>query len=188
MKATQKEQPVIKTARLILRPFRITDAVAVQKLAGEFEIADTTANIPHPYYIDHARDWIKTHRESYESERLGVFAITKVESEELIGAVGLMINRGHDSAELGYWVGKPFWNQGYCTEASRALLRWGFEELNLNRIQARHFVRNPSSGRVMEKLGMKKEGILRQFFKKWGRFEDTALYSILRFEYFSEND
>ena len=85
-------------------------------------------------------------------------------------------------AEIGYWIGKPYWSQGYCTEAAREVVRYGFEVLNLNRIQARHMTKNPASGRVMEKVGMKYEGRLRQSLLRWDQFEDVAIYSILRDE------
>ena len=83
-------------------------------------------------------------------------------------------------AELGYWIGKPYWGQGYCTEAARATLDFGFEQLGLNRIFAHHFARNPASGRVMQKIGMTREGRLRQHVKKWDAFEDLELYGILK--------
>ena len=98
----------------------------------------------------------------------------------LIGAVGLRLELDDRRAELGYWIGKPYWNQGYCTEAARAAIQFGFEQLELNRIFANHFVRNPASGRVMQKLGMVYEGRLRQHVKKWDAFEDLELYGILK--------
>ena len=77
----------------------------------------------------------------------------------------------------------PYWKQGYCTEAARAVLRYGFETRGLNRIGARHLARNPASGRVMQKLGMHYEGTRRQHVLKWGVFEDIVLYAILKSEY-----
>ena len=84
---------------------------------------------------------------------------------------------------MGYWVGVPFWGQGICTEAARALLGFGFGDLNLNKIHAHHFTRNPASGRVLQKLGMKYEGQLRQHVLKSDRFEDLFSYGILRSEF-----
>ena len=81
--------------------------------------------------------------------------------------------------EIGYWVGLPYWNRGYATEASAALLDFGFDVLGLNRILARHITRNPASGRVMQKVGMEFEGISRQHFLARGQFEDVACYAIL---------
>ncbi|KKL20477.1 hypothetical protein LCGC14_2455040, partial [marine sediment metagenome] len=83
-------------------------------------------------------------------------------------------------AELGYWVGKPYWDQGFCTEAAYAVLRYAFREMGLVRVHAAHLWRNPSSGRVMQKIGMQHEGRRRQHTKKWDVLEDLELYGILR--------
>ena len=85
--------------------------------------------------------------------------------------------------ELGYWLGVPFWNQGYCTEAALAVVQYGFEVLRLHRIYASHMIRNPASGRIMQKIGMTYEGCQRQHVQKWGVFEDLATYGILQSEY-----
>jgi len=83
-------------------------------------------------------------------------------------------------AELGFWVAGQAWDKGYATEAARRIVRHDFEELKLNRVYAHHMVRNPASGKVLEKLGMRREGLLRQRVRKWGGFEDVALLAILR--------
>jgi len=106
-------QPTLETKRLILRPFRLNDAPAVQELAGERDIADTTMNIPHPYEDGMAEDWIGGHEPGYEDEKIATFAIVLRDCAELVGAIGLQIDRGLNKAELGYWIGKPFWNLGY---------------------------------------------------------------------------
>ena len=85
----------------------------------------------------------------------------------------------HRRAELGYWVARPFWNQGYASEGARALVRFGFAELGLHRVSAHHYSRNPASGKVMQKIGMRFEGLLRQHVFKWGVFEDIEMYGIL---------
>jgi RimJ/RimL family protein N-acetyltransferase len=176
------QQPTLHTERLVLRPFALTDAPEVQRLAGDKAVASTTLNIPHPYENGIAEEWIGTHREGFEQGEMAAFAVV-LRNGTLVGAIGLHISQRHERAELGYWIGRPYWNQGYCTEAARALLRYGFETLGLNRIQARHFVRNPASGRVMIKVGMRCEGTMRQDVKKWDVFEDTRLYAILKSEY-----
>lgn len=173
-------QPSLETKRLTLRPFRLTDAHAVQELAGERDIADTTMNIPHPYEDGMAEEWIKDHESGYEDGKIATFAIVLRDDADLVGAIGLQIDQGLSKAELGYWIGKPFWNLGYATEATIAILGFGFDELRLNRIQAGHLARNPSSGRVMEKAGMILEGLARQATIKWGQYEDLVLYGILR--------
>ena len=173
-------QPSIETERLILRPFRLGDAAVVKKLAGEREIADTTMNIPHPYEDGMAEAWIEGHEPGYNDGTEVVYAVALKERSELVGAAGFRIDRDLNKAELGYWIGKPFWNRGYATEATLAILAFGFETLQLNRIQAKHFARNPSSGKVMQKAGMVLEGTARQNAMKWGVYEDLVSYGILR--------
>ena len=175
-----KKQSVLYTKRLVLRPFDLIDAKEVQRLAGDRAIADTTLEIPHPYEDGMAEQWISTHREKFEEGSTAVFAIALRESNKLIGAIGLEIVRRFERAELGYWIGKPYWRNGYCTEAARALLEYGFTALNLNRIHAYHFRRNPASGKVLQKLDMMHEGYARQHVKKWDVFEDIELYGMLK--------
>ena len=165
-------QPTLPTARLILRPFEAADAAVVRELAGKREIADTTLNIPHPYADGVAEAWIATHARAFDDGSLAVFGIVPRESGRLAGAIGLKIERQLNLGELGYWVGKPFWNRGYATEATIEIIRYGFTNLDLNRIGASHFARNPASGRVMEKAGMRHEGTARQSVIKWGAYED----------------
>ena len=173
-------QPSIETARLTLRPFGLSDASAVQELAGERAIADTTMNIPHPYEDGMAEEWIDSHEPGYKDGKVATFAIVLSDDAKVIGAIGLTINRGLNKAELGYWIGKPYWNLGYATEATNAILTFGFDDLRLNRIHAAHLARNPSSGRVMEKARMLLEGKARQDVIKWGEYEDLVSYGILR--------
>jgi ribosomal-protein-alanine N-acetyltransferase len=175
--------PTLHSARLKLRPFTLEDAPTVQELAGVWEIAETTANIPHPYEEGMAEEWIGTHQEAFDRGESVTLAITRETGGALIGAIGLSIRKAHRRAELGYWIGKPYWNQGYCTEAAREMLRYAFEALDLKRVQARHMTRNPASGRVMQKIGMQYEGTLRQSIFRWGQFEDIAMYAILEDEY-----
>ena len=177
-----QERPTLETVRLVLRPFTVADAPDVQRLAGEREVASTTLNIPHPYEAGMAEQWINTHHEVYESGEGVNFALVRRADHALIGAIGLRLQPPQARAELGYWIGIPFWRQGYCTEAAQAVVRYGFEVLSLHRIYATHMTRNPASGRVMQKLGMTYEGCARQHVQKWGVFEDLAMYGILRSE------
>ncbi len=110
------------------------------------------------------------------------YAITLKGSEELIGAISLMINKVHKKAELAYWIGVDYWGNGYCSEASKTLIKYGFDELNLNRIFALSMDSNVGSYKVMEKIGMKYEGIRRQDIIKNGVSKDLVSYSILKNE------
>ena len=174
------QRPMLETDRLILRPFAASDAPDVMRLAGDFAIADTTLTIPHPYGDGLAEIWIASHQSQFDQGRLINFALTLRESGALVGSMNLVIKAEHLRAELGYWVGKPFWKQGYCTEAARTVVRYGFEALGLNRIYACHLRRNPASGRVLQKLGMVSEGCQREAVVKWNRFEDLEYYGLLR--------
>jgi len=129
-----------------------------------------------------AEKWISTHQQEFEAGESTNCAIILKSAQMLIGAIGLNMNLRFNRAELGYWVAKEYWNQGYCTEASGAMLEYGFHTLNLHKITATHIKRNPSSGKVMEKIGMKKEGILQEHVTKWDKYEDLVIYGILRKE------
>lgn len=131
----------------------MADAADVQRLAGDPRVSATALDLPHPFEDGMAEAWIGTHSEQFESGALAAFAITSRESGALYGAAGLMIDPAHRRAELGYWLGADFWGSGFATEAARAVVRYGFEDLRLNRIHANHLVRNPGSGRVLEKVG-----------------------------------
>jgi len=178
-----KKRPTLETQRLILRPFELSDAPRVQLLAGDRAVAATTKTIPHPYEDGVAEKWIGSHQERFDDRKEAVLAITLKARGELIGAMGLTLNLEQERAELGYWIGKPYWNRGYCTEAASAVLRYAFTDLRLNRLHAHHFSINPASGRVMQKIGMRHEGHLRQHVKKWGEFLDVETYGILHSEF-----
>jgi len=171
--------PTLSTARLVLRSFRLSDGPDVRRLAGERAVAETTLVIPHPYPEGAAEQWIATHAAELDAGRQAHFAITSAGDGALVGAIGLMLSREHARAELGYWVGVPFWGRGYATEAARAAVGFGFGTLALHRIQARHFTFNPASGRVLQKVGMTCEGVARQAVRKWDRFEDLVTWAIL---------
>ena len=151
----------------------------VQRLAGDSAIADTTSNVPHPYEDGLAERWIQSHAPKYESGELATFAVIRNSDEVLIGTVGLTLTKQFRRGELGYWVGTPFWNQGYCTEAAESIIRFAFSTLNLHKIEAYHLASNPASGRVLQKLGMTKEGLLRDHASRSGQFEDLVVYGLL---------
>jgi RimJ/RimL family protein N-acetyltransferase len=175
-------QPILTTDRLILRPFSLSDAGAVQELAGAYEVALNTS-IPHPYPDGGAALWIGSHQAHFDQGEGVHFAVTRRRGEQLIGAMGLTLAPDHRRAELGYWIGVPFWGQGFATEAGRAVVAYGFRELGLLRIMATHYARNPASGRVMQKLGMTREGCLRRHVLRWDEPQDLVLYGILREEW-----
>jgi [ribosomal protein S5]-alanine N-acetyltransferase len=174
--------PTIETERLILRPFQMSDAARVKELAGAYEIYRPTLNIPHPYEDGMAEKWIASHASRfYEGEGLGL-AVTLKENGLLIGAIGLGASPKHQRAEIGYWIGVPYWGSGYCTEAAIAVIKYGFEALKLHKITCSHMEWNTASGRVMQKAGMSKEGVLTDHVVKDGEHHTMVLYGILNGE------
>jgi RimJ/RimL family protein N-acetyltransferase len=174
------ELPVLATPRLRLRPFTAADAPAVEQLAGAREVADTTARIPHPYPAGAAAEWIATHAEAWTAHRELALAVTLAEDGALVGSIGLVFSPEHEKAELGYWIGLPFWGKGFASEAAGALVEFAFTRLGLNRVEAHHMARNPASGRVLLKAGLRREGVSPAAMKKNGRFEDVVFYGALR--------
>lgn len=173
----------LETDRLILRSLLIEDSEQIEKLASDYEVAKTTLTIPHPYPKGSAKEFISSITKAEEEGKIVIFAIIKKDDFSLVGIINLNLQKSYDRAELAYWVGKPFWGKGYGTEAARALIQFGFQELNLNKIFAASFTNNPGSWRIMEKIGLKHEGILRQHVKKWDEYVDLTYYGLLREEY-----
>ncbi len=174
-------QPVLRTSNLVLRPFNTQgDPEMVQQILQCREIAANTRTIPHPYPEGAALKWIETHAETWQHGKGVVYAICQSGNPEIpVGAVGLLVDEAHEHAELGYWIAESAWGQGICTEAAARMLDFGFHHMGLHRIHAHHLGRNPASGRVMEKIGMQREGTLRHHVKKWGVFEDAICYGVL---------
>ena len=173
----------IRTGRLLLRPLELSDAADIQRLAGDRDVASTTRDIPYPYEDGTAETWINSCWGKTTAGELAIFAITLQTDGSFLGAIGLGRDANGAEAELSYWVGKPFWNQGYATEAVKAMIHHGLIELKLDRVYAAHFTRNPASGRVMQKAGMLHEGFLKRHTEKWGQLEDLELYWVTREEF-----
>jgi RimJ/RimL family protein N-acetyltransferase len=169
----------LQTERLTLRTSALSDIPALLPLKGAREVAATTLRIPHPYTESDARDFIARTQEGLLSGSALLLAIVLRERDMLCGGVGLRIEADHRRAELGYWIGVPYWGNGYATEAAKAVLKYGFGTLELHRIFASHFADNPASARVLQKIGMRHEGRLRAHVLKWGEFLDLEMYGML---------
>lgn len=174
--------PTLTTARLVLRPYAPEDAAAVHGHLQDREVASTTAMIPHPYPEGAAETWIATHAARHEAGEAAVLAITLRGDGTLVGSIELRVEPAHRRGELGYWIGRAHWGRGYATEAADALLRWGMRTLGLHRVHAAHMSRNPASGAVLRKIGMRHEGTLRGHVQKWGVMEDLEVWGVLEDE------
>jgi [ribosomal protein S5]-alanine N-acetyltransferase len=176
---TKKTILTLRTERLLLRPLKRSDIPALLPLIGEREVAAQTLRIPHPYSEADALAMLKRLR----AETAHWFGIFLGPEKQLCGGCGLTVDPDHDRAEIGYWIGIPFWGQGIASEATRELMRYGFEDLKLHRIYATCYPGNAASLRILEKLGMKHEGRSRHHIKKWNEYRDSENYGILADEW-----
>ncbi|EOK5722061.1 GNAT family N-acetyltransferase [Vibrio vulnificus] len=166
-------QQVIESERLILRPFSLSDAKRVSELAGDKQISEMTANIPYPYSISDAENWIRTHAELFLSGKGIVYAIVLKESSELIGAISFpKLENG--LGILGYWLGVPYWGCGYATEASKFLILFSKKHYGLTRLKVMHLVENERSKSVIKKLGVKYVGD--QTNRMQGKDREVSVY------------
>ena len=171
--------PTLHTARLVLRPFTRDDIPALVPLIGAREVAATTRSIPHPYTVADAEKYIA---ESGQHGEINL-AIVRQADAQLIGGGILRPEEKDANAEVGYWIAVPYWRNGFASEAAQALVQYAFETLQVHRVYAYHSSNNPASGRVLQKLGMKHEGTMRQHQRKWGEYLDIEVYGILRKEW-----
>ena len=141
---------ILSTSRLTLRPLALSDAPVVARLAGDWDIARQTGRIPHPYSLIEADQWIG-------SLDASEFVRAVVHEGALVGAVGYVEDEGN-SAEIGYWIGKPYWGHGFATEAATRLVAHCFETEKRKQLTCCHFVDNLASKRVIAKLGFKLVG------------------------------
>lgn len=174
--------PVLETARLVLRPVRRRDAPDIFSYASDPEVSRFVLWEPHRS-LSETRSYIRYVRALYHRGMPSSWAVVLRETGRVVGTIGFMwYSDVNASAEVGYSFSREVWNRGYATEALQAVISSAFASLPLNRLEAQHDVRNPASGRVMEKCGMKREGTLRQRIKNKGEYVDVVLWSLLRTE------
>jgi [ribosomal protein S5]-alanine N-acetyltransferase len=178
-----KNLPYLETERLKLRKLTARDAGDVFEYASVTEVSLYVSWMPHRTIAD-TKSFLKHVLFQYEKGIPSSWGIVLKETGKLIGTIGFhWWSTEHSKAELGYVISDKYWNQGYTTEALRKILQFGFEIMQLERIEARCFTENAASERVMQKCGMKLEGILRSSLFIKGGFRDFKLYSILKTEY-----
>ena len=178
-----RDFPEIQTERLEISALRAEDIPLIVKYAGNQKIADNTLYIPHPYTEADAVYWLNMANGGRRDGTNLTLAIRLRPDNQFIGGIGFTIDQRNNRAELGYWLAEPFWNQGLVTEAARALLRYAFEELNLQKVTSSHFAHNPASGRVQQKIGLRQEGVLAQHVLKNGEYISLVLYGLTSAQY-----
>ena len=172
--------PDIETKRLLLRRMTMKDAQDIFEYSRDPEVARHVLWSAQKH-ISEAKEYVRYMTKRYRDDLPSSWGIIDKESGKLVGTIGYMsLSDENASVEVGYSLARWLWGKGLMTEALRAVIDYTFDAMDINRIEAQHELLNPSSGRVMEKCGMTKEGVLRQRLYNKGKFVDVALYSILR--------
>lgn len=159
-----------------LRPYTMSDAAALERLAGDFQVARwMTAGFPHPYTREDAERWLGI---ATADDPPNNFAI--LSAGEFAGGIGIGPRYGehNGTAIFGYWLGRRFWGRGLATDAARTFARYAFAERGLRRLEATVFASNPVSARVLEKAGFRFEGRMREsYVDREGQVVDGLLYA-----------
>ncbi len=171
-----KTNNTIETERLLLRKFVLDDSDDLTKICNNYNIYKYTMNLPYPYEKQNAIDFINFLSENPDNN---IFAITDKNTGTLYGNVSIGLKK-HGKGEIGYFVGEEYWGKGIATEATKAIIEYGFNHLNLHKIYARHLEENKASGRVMQKTGMFYEGTFKDEVFKENRYQNVAFYGIIK--------
>ena len=149
------------------------DIEDIARLANDRDIAKTMANLPYPYTLTDAKTWL-SYVNRTESEH--VFAIA--DKKHFMGIIGLVHERDNNRAELGYWLGKKYWNKGFASGAVEMILGYAFGVLNVNKVYAQAFGTNTASHKVLEKNGFVREGCLKDHYVRMGKTHDVIYYGL----------
>lgn len=155
---------VLRTQRLTLRPLCAEDVAVFHRLINDWDICRRVPDAPFPYPEQQARDWIEAAAANREAGRAEQFAVVETASGQLVGCVGLVLAQKQKEAELGYWIGRPYWRQGYALEAVRRLVEWGFAMLPVERLTALVAADNTASLALLQRLDFCQIGTGEQVF------------------------
>jgi RimJ/RimL family protein N-acetyltransferase len=147
----------LESSRLLLRPPEAGDVKAIAAQMGDWDVVKNLARAPYPYTEDHARDFIARQEDGRAKGADYVFAVTRKACGVLIGMCGVHLRE--KGFEIGYWLGRDHWGNGYATEAAAEVLAFAFRNLRAEEIEAGWYQDNPASGRVLEKLGFRPDGV-----------------------------
>ena len=172
--------PTFETPRLILRRIAMSDAKDIFAYSCDEEVARHVLWSAQKH-ISEAKNYCKYMQRRYRSDEPSSWGIVEKKTGRLVGTIGYMsFSEDNATVEVGYSLAHWLWNGGYMTEALARVIDYTFDAMDINRIEAQHELTNPASGRVMEKCGMKREGVLRQRLYNKGKYVDVALYAILK--------
>ena len=174
----------IKTKRLILRELKSSDAKSLQENLNNLNVSKWLEAISYPYSLKDAKSFISMcKKEARKKPRVKYeFAVVLKEGKINIGSMGLYLKTKHRKASLGYWIGEKYWRKGYGSEALKSIINFAFKKLKLIRLEAEIYPRNPSSGKLLEKHGFVKEGLMRKssICKADGKIKDSIAYGLVR--------
>ena len=187
MNLTHKGTVELKTKRLLLRRFTMDDANSIfNNWANDPDVTEYLTWQPHGN-IDVTKTVLTGWVDGYAKEDFYVWGIVISTTNELIGSISVVSQDDKiKMVHIGYCIGKKWWRQGFVSEALAALIKFFFEEVGINRIEARYDPQNPNSGKVMEKCGMKYEGLMRQADWNAKGICDSIIYAILAKDYYSK--
>lgn len=175
--------PFLETERLILRKVTLEDIEDMYLYCSNEEVSKYVTWNTHATISD-TKDFVELIMNKYENKQISPWGIEYKENGKFIGTVDFVWWKpNHKTAEIGYVLSKDYWGKGLMTEVVKEIIKFGFEEMDLVRIQARCLVENIGSARVMEKTGMSFEGVIRKGIFAKGKHHDLKMYSILKEEF-----
>lgn len=180
-----KDLPTLLTSRLVLRPLRADDAAQIAQLAGNWNVARLTRQIPFPFSEALASQFIREQRSAFNKGQEWTWAVCLKDGLTLVGCVSVTFEK-EMAAELGYWIGEAYWGKGYATEAARAVVNHAFSTCELWELESRHVFGNDASGRVLTKLGFQVVGFTKGTCREAN--QDIVLYRQLRAAWIARPD
>lgn len=147
---------ILESKRLLLRPPSLGDVADIASLIGDWDVVKNLSRAPFPYLPEYALDFVRRQDEGRAKATDFAFAVTHKEDGKFLGMCG--VHRREEGFELGYWLGRPYWKQGYATEAAAEVLAFAFRNLRAEEVEAGWYHDNPASGHVLEKLGFGPKG------------------------------
>ncbi len=180
-----KQLPRLETERLVLRPVTFDDVPAIHAYCTDPDVARYTTWHAHQSLIE-TQAYVGAVQDQYGRDEPSPWGVERRAEGVLIGTCGFVARTPeHHRAELGYALARPYWGQGYMTEAVRAVVAFAFDHLDLNRIEAVCDAENLASARVLEKSGLVFEGILRDYLRVKGRYRNVRMYAAVRGSFLS---
>lgn len=163
---------------ILLRPLGVADAESLAKIADDVRVAATTTNLPHPYTLQDAKSWIKSHEEQRQKRSALHWAITETNNHRVVGVISLEISLRDRLAHLGYWLGCDYWGRGWGTQAAQKISRWALSA-GFEKIAARCLSINIGSIKVLERCGFSQEGLLKSHVIRQSVRHDVLCFGLL---------